>query len=328
MRWQTRSILQRDRHVRSHRALARGARQFRARCSTCSRGEFDRFHKGEAPDYELMLDIMFYMTHYPDVLHHPKEDLAFARIAERDADARPIVDQLTEQHARSEARAATRWSSRSTTSSTGRSRRASTSRRPARAYIAEFRSHMNSRKRRSCRSRRRCSRRATGRRSKPRYSRSTIRCSARTQDERMRALRRQIAREGANSRSRRRRSGGSVSHTRTRRETKHEIDLVIDGRRYRARRGAGRGSRAGSARQEQRLPQLSRRRHQEDRPVVQGNFRQVQGQGRRGGDARNQARPAARGIRRSRRAPPTSSRWSSGSWRCDARFRRRHEKAG
>ena len=61
--------------------------------------QLDRFHRGEAPDYELMLDIMFYMTHYPDVLHHPKEDLAFARIAERDASAAPTVEQLSEQHA-------------------------------------------------------------------------------------------------------------------------------------------------------------------------------------------------------------------------------------
>ena len=46
-----------------------------------------------------MLDIMFYMTHYPDVLHHPKEDLAFARIKQRAADSGRIVDELTEQHA-------------------------------------------------------------------------------------------------------------------------------------------------------------------------------------------------------------------------------------
>jgi hemerythrin-like domain-containing protein len=61
--------------------------------------QLDRFSRGEAPDYELMLDIMFYMTHYPDVLHHPKEDLAFARIAKRDAGARPLVDGLAAQHA-------------------------------------------------------------------------------------------------------------------------------------------------------------------------------------------------------------------------------------
>jgi hemerythrin-like domain-containing protein len=62
--------------------------------------QLDRFSRGKAPDYELMLDIMFYMTHYPDVLHHPKEDLAFARLAQRDASARPIVDGLAKQHAR------------------------------------------------------------------------------------------------------------------------------------------------------------------------------------------------------------------------------------
>jgi len=60
--------------------------------------QLDRFHRGEAPDYELMLDVMFYMTHYPDVLHHPKEDLAFARIGERDALARQTVEQLSAQH--------------------------------------------------------------------------------------------------------------------------------------------------------------------------------------------------------------------------------------
>ena len=36
------------------------------------------FHRGEQPDYNLMLDIFYYMTHYPDRFHHPKEDLAFA----------------------------------------------------------------------------------------------------------------------------------------------------------------------------------------------------------------------------------------------------------
>ena len=63
-------------------------------------GQLDLFHKGEKPDYELMLDIMYYMTHYSDVLHHPKEDLAFATIKEREVNARPLVDELTEQHAR------------------------------------------------------------------------------------------------------------------------------------------------------------------------------------------------------------------------------------
>ena len=61
--------------------------------------ELDRFSRGKAPDYELMLDIMFYMTHYPDALHHPKEDAAFARIAERCPGVRPVVQMLNAEHA-------------------------------------------------------------------------------------------------------------------------------------------------------------------------------------------------------------------------------------
>jgi len=57
------------------------------------------FHKGSSPDYELMLDIMYYMTHYPDVAHHPKEDLVFALLKKRDRNMAPTLDSLAEQHA-------------------------------------------------------------------------------------------------------------------------------------------------------------------------------------------------------------------------------------
>jgi hemerythrin-like domain-containing protein len=70
--------------------------------------ELDRFSRGKAPDYELMLDIMFYMTHYPDVLHHPKEDLAFARIGARSPAARSLVDALAGNTRCSSAKA-THW---------------------------------------------------------------------------------------------------------------------------------------------------------------------------------------------------------------------------
>jgi hemerythrin-like domain-containing protein len=62
--------------------------------------QLELFHAGGSPEYGLMLDVMYYMTHYPDVSHHPKEDLIFARIKEREGGARPIVDELTKQHAR------------------------------------------------------------------------------------------------------------------------------------------------------------------------------------------------------------------------------------
>ncbi len=56
------------------------------------------FHDAAAPDYELMQEIMFYMTHYSDVLHHPKEDLVFAKIREREGTVGKVVDELAAQH--------------------------------------------------------------------------------------------------------------------------------------------------------------------------------------------------------------------------------------
>ena len=61
-------------------------------------GQLDIFHDGSTPHYELMLDVMFYMTHYPDAVHHPKEDLAFARMKEREPQLASIVDELDRQH--------------------------------------------------------------------------------------------------------------------------------------------------------------------------------------------------------------------------------------
>ncbi len=63
-------------------------------------GQLMLFHGGKSPDYELMLNIMFYMTHYSDVLHHPKEDLVFAKIRDREKSVASTVDELAAQHAR------------------------------------------------------------------------------------------------------------------------------------------------------------------------------------------------------------------------------------
>lgn len=41
--------------------------------------EIDRIdHPSESPDFELLHDIMRYMTVYPDATHHPREDLIYA----------------------------------------------------------------------------------------------------------------------------------------------------------------------------------------------------------------------------------------------------------
>jgi len=49
-------------------------------------------------DFELMQDVMQYMTHYPDRHHHPTEDLVFQRLVARDESARAAVDELLQEH--------------------------------------------------------------------------------------------------------------------------------------------------------------------------------------------------------------------------------------
>jgi hemerythrin-like domain-containing protein len=103
--------------------------------------ELERFHKGEAPDYELMLDIMFYMTHYPDVLHHPKEDLAFARIKERQVEAGAIIDELAGQHAHLKETGETLLQALDEIVNGSITSREHVE-APGRAYLSEFRRHM------------------------------------------------------------------------------------------------------------------------------------------------------------------------------------------
>ena len=60
--------------------------------------QLDLFHIGESPDYPLLTDILHYMTHYPDRFHHPKEDIIFARLVQRDPRVARKVEELARQH--------------------------------------------------------------------------------------------------------------------------------------------------------------------------------------------------------------------------------------
>jgi hemerythrin-like domain-containing protein len=60
--------------------------------------QVDVFHTGERPNYDLMLDIIHYLRHYTDQFHHPREDLAFARLAERCPDLKPALARLSQEH--------------------------------------------------------------------------------------------------------------------------------------------------------------------------------------------------------------------------------------
>ena len=57
------------------------------------------FRADRHPDYALMSDAMHYMIHYQDLFHHPKEDIVLGKLMTRDPVARPIIDELSHQHA-------------------------------------------------------------------------------------------------------------------------------------------------------------------------------------------------------------------------------------
>ena len=47
------------------------------------RGELDVFHRGGRPDYERMSQVVGSLREYGDAVHHPREDVAFQRLALR-----------------------------------------------------------------------------------------------------------------------------------------------------------------------------------------------------------------------------------------------------
>ncbi len=49
-------------------------------------------------DHIRMLDVMRYMTDYPDLFHHPREDLVLQRLVKRDPQAREAAHDILEEH--------------------------------------------------------------------------------------------------------------------------------------------------------------------------------------------------------------------------------------
>lgn len=101
--------------------------------------QLDLFHRGEHPNYELMLDIVYYMTHYPDCFHHPHEDIAFAQMAKYGAVA--AVDQSNHQH-RVIAKAGKALQAQLDAVVTGVMLPWAQVEEPARSYVEYFRRHM------------------------------------------------------------------------------------------------------------------------------------------------------------------------------------------
>jgi hemerythrin-like domain-containing protein len=53
---------------------------------------------GEDPDFELIGEVMRYMTVYPDAVHHPKEDVVYAELKKQRPDLTEGLDDVPEDH--------------------------------------------------------------------------------------------------------------------------------------------------------------------------------------------------------------------------------------
>lgn len=62
------------------------------------RTQVDQFHGGAEPDYGLMMDIVTYLRDYGDQYHHPREDVAFARLAQHCPDVELVLTRLQQEH--------------------------------------------------------------------------------------------------------------------------------------------------------------------------------------------------------------------------------------
>jgi hemerythrin-like domain-containing protein len=62
--------------------------------------ETDAYREGGVPDFDLLRLIAEYTLHYPDLVHHPKEDLVFERLVMRNPAAGAVIGDLVEEHRR------------------------------------------------------------------------------------------------------------------------------------------------------------------------------------------------------------------------------------
>lgn len=62
------------------------------------RRESSHIRDGETPDYELIHDIMRYMTVYSDAVHHPKEDLLYSAMRTGDAKLGADLERVEPEH--------------------------------------------------------------------------------------------------------------------------------------------------------------------------------------------------------------------------------------
>ena len=60
--------------------------------------ELSVFDRGDRPDYEVVLAVIDYFKDYPDMCHHPKEDIIVEKFKARDAVAAATIGDLEAEH--------------------------------------------------------------------------------------------------------------------------------------------------------------------------------------------------------------------------------------
>ena len=60
--------------------------------------QIDHVRDGERPDYELIHDIMRYMTTYSDAVHHPKEDVLYASMKAEKPETAKGLERVGPEH--------------------------------------------------------------------------------------------------------------------------------------------------------------------------------------------------------------------------------------
>ena len=60
--------------------------------------EIDKLAASEEPDYDLVRDIMLYVTEYPDVVHHPKEDIVYRHLKSLRPEIRTDLERVETDH--------------------------------------------------------------------------------------------------------------------------------------------------------------------------------------------------------------------------------------
>jgi hemerythrin-like domain-containing protein len=60
--------------------------------------ELQAYGSRGSTDFDLMKQILEYTLHYPNLIHHPREEALFRRLLERDPASKVMVGDLTKEH--------------------------------------------------------------------------------------------------------------------------------------------------------------------------------------------------------------------------------------